>query len=275
MNLFPWAKFRRTKGAVKLHLLLDHDGYLPSFVCISEGKRHDVTVAREVPLAPGSIVVMERAYNDYGLFAHWSANKIHFVTRMKRNADYRVLGDFKLPKNRNILSDQLIELTGQAGERCPYGLPRIVAWHPEKQKEIVFLTNILDFGSSTIADVYKDRWQIELFFKALKQNLKVKTFVGTTENALYIQIWTAPIAMLLIKYLQFKSTFDWCLSNLVAFLRWNLFPYRNLWDWIDYPFETVPLTPGPVQDLLPIPGLGQQRGSRKRNLSLEASICRS
>ena len=117
---------------------------------------------------------------------------------------------------------------------------------------------MLDFGASTIAEVYKDRWQIELFFKALKQNLKVKTFVGTTENALYIQIWTALIAMLLIKYLQFKSTFGWCLSNLVAFLRWNLFTYRNLWEWIDSPFETAPLHPGPVQDLLPLPGLGQQ-----------------
>jgi IS4 transposase len=137
----------------------------------------------------------------------------------------------------------------------------IVAWHAEKQEEIVFLTNMLDFGASTIADIYKERWQIELFFKALKQNLKVKTFVGTTENALYIQIWTALIAMLLIKYLQFKSTFAWSLSNLVAFLRWNLFTYRNLWEWIDNPFETLPLQLGPVQDLLPLTGLGQQRAS--------------
>lgn len=275
LNLFPWAKFRRTKGAVKLHLLLDHDGYLPSFACISEGKSHDVTVARRVPLAPGSIVAMDRGYNDYALFGHWTANKIHFVTRMKRNADYCVLGDLRVPQNRNILSDQLIEFTGHAGEKCPYGLRRIVAWHPEKQEEIVFLTNMLDFGASTIADVYKDRWQIELFFKALKQNLKVKTFVGTTENALYIQIWTALIAMLLIKYLQFKSTFGWCLSNLVAFLRWNLFTYRNLWEWIDDPFETVPLAPGPVQDLLPLPGLGQHGTSQKRNLILEVPFSRS
>jgi hypothetical protein len=275
LKLFPWAKFRRTKGAIELHLLLDHDGYLSSFACISDGKSHDVTVVRRVPLAPGSIVAMDRAYNDYALFGHWTAKKIHFVTRMKKNGDYRLLGDLRIPQNRNILSDQLIELTGQARQKFPYGLRRIVSWHEDKQEEIVFLTKMLDFGSSTIADVYKDRWQIEMFFKALKQNLKVKTFVGTTESALYIQIWTALIAILLIKYLQFKSTFGWCLSNLLAFLRWNLFTYRNLWEWIDHPFETLPLTSGPVQDLLPLPGLGQQRSVRNRNLNLEASISRS
>ena len=123
--------------------------------------------------------------------------------------------------------------------------------------QIVLLTNHLEFGATTVAAIYKDRWQIEIFFKALKQNLKVKTFVGTTENALYIQIWTALIAMLLIKLLQFKSNFDWSLSNLVAFLRWNLFTYRNLWDWIDNPFETVPIGPKFVQNPLPFRGLGQ------------------
>jgi hypothetical protein len=268
LSLFPWAKFRRTKGAIKLHLLLDHEGYLPTYAYISNGKKHDVSVARKVPLSPGSVVAMDRAYNDYALFAHWSENKIYFVTRMKKNADYRVVGDLKVPENRNILSDQLIEFTGPAGAKCPYGLRRIVVWHPEKQEEIVLLTNHLEFGSSTISAIYKDRWQIELFFKALKQNLKVKTFVGTTENALYIQIWTALIAMLLIKYLQFKSTFSWSLSNLVAFLRWNLFTYRDLWEWINHPFDTLPLVPGPVQEDLPLPGLGQQMPSGKGNLNL-------
>jgi len=238
LSLFPWAKFRRTKGAVKLHCLLDHEGYLPSYVHLSNGKRHDVTVARKVPLSPGSIVAMDRAYNDYALFANWTENQIYFVTRMKRNADYRVVGEVETPQNRNILSDEIIEFTGPAGTKCPYGLRRVVVWHPGKQEEIVLLTNHLEFGASTISAIYKDRWQIELFFKALKQNLKVKTFVGTTENALYIQIWTALIAMLLIKYLQFKSTFSWSLSNLVAFLRWNLFTYRDLWEWINQPFDT-------------------------------------
>lgn len=271
LNLFPWAEFRRRKGAVKLHLLLDHDGYLPSFAYVSNGKRHDVTVARKVPLAPGSIVAMDRAYNDYGLFASWTANKIFFVTRMKRNADYRVVGDMEVPEHRQILSDQIIEFTGPAGNKCPYGLRRTVVWHPDKHEEIVLLTNLLEFGATTISAIYKDRWQIELFFKALKQNLKVKTFVGTTENALHIQIWTALIAMLLIKYLQFKAALGWSLSNLVAFLRWNLFTYRNLWEWIDDPFDTLPLESAFVQDDLPLPGLGQQRASAKGNLNITST----
>jgi|LGVF01.1.fsa_nt_gb hypothetical protein len=273
LSLFPWAKFRRTKGAVKLHLLLDHEGYLPTYAYISNGKKHDVTVARKVPLSPGSIIAMDRAYNDYALFAHWTGNKIYFVTRMKKNADYHVVGDLKIPQNRNILSDQLIEFTGPAGVKCPYGLRRIVVLDPQKQEEIVLLTNHLDFGASTISAIYKDRWQIELFFKALKQNLKVKTFVGTSDNALYIQIWTALIAMLLIKYLQFKSSFSWSLSNLVAFLRWNLFTYRDLWAWIDHPFDTLPIVPGPVQDDLPLPGLGQQWPFRKGNLTFANASC--
>lgn len=258
LSLFPWAKFRRTKGAVKLHLLLDHDGYLPTYAYISNGKKHDVTVARKVPLAPGSIVAMDRAYNDYKLFGSWTENGIFFVTRLKENADYEVVEERTVPRNRNILADQFIRFTGfYAKKNCPHTLRRVVVWDKEKQREIVLLTNHLEFGPTTISAIYKDRWQIELFFKALKQNLKVKTFVGTTENALYIQIWTALIAMLLIKYLQFKSKFEWSLSNLVAFLRWNLFTYRDLWEWIDSPFDVLPLVPEPVQYTLPLPGLGQ------------------
>jgi hypothetical protein len=258
LSLFPWAKFRRTKGAVKLHLLLDHDGYLPTYAYISNGKKHDVTIARKVPLAPGSIVAMDRGYNDYKLFASWTENGIFFVTRLKENAGYEVVEEHTVPKNRNILADQFIRFTGfYAQKNCPHTLRRVVVWDKEKQCQIVLLTNHLRFGSTTISAIYKDRWQIELFFKALKQNLKVKTFVGTTENALYIQIWTALIAMLLIKYLQFKSKFGWSLSNLVAFLRWNLFTYRDLWEWIDNPFDVLPFVPEPVQYTLPLPGFGQ------------------
>jgi hypothetical protein len=258
LSLFPWAKFRRTKGAVKLHLLLDHDGYLPTYAYISNGKKHDVTIARKVPLAPGSIVAMDRGYNDYKLFTSWTENGIFFVTRLKENAGYEVVEEHTVPKNRNILADQFIRFTEFYAKRnCPHTLRRVVVWDKEKQRKIVLLTNHLRFGSTTISAIYKDRWQIELFFKALKQNLKVKTFVGTSENALYIQIWTALIAMLLIKYLQFKSKFGWSLSNLVAFLRWNLFTYRDLWEWIDNPFDVLPLVPEPVQYQLPLPGLGQ------------------
>ena len=258
LSLFPWAKFRRTKGAVKLHLLLDHDGYLPTYAYISNGKKHDVTVARKVPLSPYSIVAMDKGYNDYSLFAHWTENLIFFVTRLKDNADYTVVQERPVPQNRNVLSDQLIQFSGYyAQKKCPHILRRVEVWDKEQNRRIVLLTNHLEFGATTISAIYKDRWKIELFFKDLKQNLKVKTFVGTSENALFIQIWTALIAMLLIKYLQFKSKFSWSLSNMVAFLRWNLFTYRDLWEWIDDPFDILPAAPEPVQHLLPFKGFGQ------------------
>jgi len=258
LSLFPWAKFRRTKGGVKLHLLLDHDGYLPTFAVLGSAKRHDSTVARQIPLSKGSIVAMDRAYNDYGLFSRWEKDEIYFVTRMKSNTRYRAVHAFDVPLNRNILSDEIIRLTGPTAEKkCPHFLRRVVVWDAKKKREIVLLTNHLHFGATTISKIYKDRWQIELFFKALKQNLKVKTFVGTTKNALYTQIWTALIAMLLIKYLQFKSQFDWSLSNLVAFLRWNLFTYRDLWKWIDDPFQVPPQPPAPDIEQLLLPGFGQ------------------
>ena len=260
LTLFPWAEFRRTKGAVKLHLLLDHDGYFPTYAYISNGKKHDVTIARKVSLPPCSIVAMDRGYNDYKLFGSWTENGLYFVTRMKDNADYTVVEYRTIPITGDVLSDQLIRFNGYYAQRnCPHILRRVVVWDKENEREIVLLTNHLKFGANTIAAIYKDRWQIELFFKALKQNLKVKTFVGTTENALYIQIWTALIAMLLIKYLQFKSKFGWALSNLVAFLRWNLFTYRDLWEWIDNPFEILPIKPQPVQYVLSLPGLGQHQ----------------
>ena len=189
LSLFPWAKFRTTKGAVKLRLLLDHDGYLPTFAYIAEGNNHDVTFARKFPLAPGSIVAMERGYNDYKLFSLWTENKIFFVTRLKDNADYRVVENRPVPQNRNIISNQLIQFTGYHAQKdCPHLLRKIIVWDSENNVEIVLLTNQLKFGATTISAIYKDRWQIELFFKALKQNLKIKTFVGTSENALYTQI---------------------------------------------------------------------------------------
>jgi hypothetical protein len=258
LSLFPWAAFRRTKGAVKLHLLLDHDGYFPTYAYISDGKKHDVTIARTISFPSGSIVTMDRGYNDYRLFATWTEEGIFFVTRLKENADFEVVDERITPRNLNLFSDQLIRFTGYyAQKKCPHVLRRIVVWDNQNDRQIVLLTNHLKFGATTISAIYKDRWQIELFFKALKQNLKIKTFVGTSENALYIQIWTALIAMLLIKFLQFKSKFEWSLSNLVAFLRWNLFSYRDLWEWIDHPFDTLPLTPNSVQIPLPLAGVGQ------------------
>ena len=185
---------------------------------------------------------------------------LRIVRNLKDNADYTVVEWRTIPITGDVLSDQLIRFNGYyAQKKCPHILRRVVVWDKENEREIVLLTNHLKFGANTIAAIYKDRWQIEQFFKALKQNLKIKTFVGTTENALYIQIWTALIAMLLIKYLQFKSQFGWALSNLVAFLRWNLFTYRDLWEWIDNPFEILPIKPQPVQYVLSLPGFGQHQ----------------
>jgi hypothetical protein len=242
LKMFDWAHFRRTKGAIKLHLLLDHDGYLPSFALITEGNVSDVRVARQFRFDPGTIVIDDRGYNDYELFGRWTAQGVYFVTRMKENAQYEVVGDKKVPQNRNILKDELIELRGlKALEKCPYPLRRIEFYDAEKKEILVFLTNHMTLGATTIAAIYKDRWQIELFFKALKQNLKIKTFVGTSPNAVKIQIWTALIAMLILRFLQLRSKFNWSLSNLVALLRMNLFTHRDLWAWLNKPFEIPPV----------------------------------
>jgi len=248
LEMFDWAKFRRTKGAIKLHLLLDHDGYLPCFAVVTEGNVSDIKVARQFHFDPGTIVVDDRGYNDYALFGQWSTQGVYFVTRMKDNALYKVVGEAKVPQNRHVLKDEMIELKGlNAIEKCPYPLRRIEVYDPEKEEVLVLLTNNLDLGATTIAAIYKDRWQIEIFFKALKQNLKIKTFVGTSANAVKIQIWTALIAMLILRFLQLRSKIHWSLSNLIALLRMNLFTHRDLWGWLNDPFETPPVPYEPEQ----------------------------
>jgi len=246
LNLFPWAKFRQTKGAVKLHLLLDHDGYLPEFALITDGKHHDVTMARDFTLPTGSIIAVARGYCDFDLFAQWNRSGVFFVTRLKDNAAYEVVVDYSVPQKSKVLKDQTIRLTGpQTSLKYPEQLRRVVVWDEVNEKEIELLTNLLNFGATTISQIYRDRWEIELFFKVLIQHLKIKTFVGTSPNALKTQIWTALIAILLIRYLQFKSQYHLPLCRLVALLRLNLFSYRNLWDWLDNPFETPPELPNP------------------------------
>jgi hypothetical protein len=244
LEMFPWAKFRRAKGGVKAHVLLDHDDYLPRYVLITEARRSDVKMADAFPLNPGSIVVMDRGYNDYALFRNWTAQEIYFVTRLKDNAVYQVEQECGIPENRKIRSDQMIRFTGEKAQKdCPCLLRRVAVWDALNGREIVLLTNLLEFGPTTIAAIYKDRWEIELFFKALKQNLKVKSFVGTSENALRIQIWTALIAILLLKWLHHLSKAKWSLSNLASMLRLNLFTYRDLTAWLDNPFGTPPILP--------------------------------
>lgn len=240
-SMFDWAHWRHTKGAVKLHLLLDHDGYLPVFGLVSEGKVGDVKVAQRLDFPKGSIVAMDRGYTDYKLYARWSREGVFFVSRLKANADVLMVKSRPVPKGSNILRDEIIHFKPfMAGRPDLPDLRRVVVWLEDKQEELVLLTNNFELAASTIAAIYKQRWQIELFFKLLKQQLKIKTFVGTSANAVRIQIWTALIAVLVVRYLQFRSQFRWAVSNLVALLRWNLFSYRNLWEWLNRPFDTPP-----------------------------------
>ena len=247
-TVFDWALYRRTKGAVKLHLMLDHDGFLPCYAVITEGKQHEVRVAQQWQYEPGTLLVMDRGYNDYTWFSDLTRQGVYFVTRMKDNADYIVVEDRELPHRKGLVRDQVICFYKQARDGKEGYFRRVEFYDDEQDRVLVFLTNHLTLAAATVAAVYKQRWQIELFFKALKQSLRVKTFVGTSANALRTQIWAALIAMLLIKYLQLKATFGWSLSNLVALLRQQLFVYRDLWVWIDHPFQAPPpIESGPEQ----------------------------
>lgn len=240
LSMYDWAKFRRTKGAVKLHLLLDHDGYLPSYAVITDGKKSDIAVARTMKFAPGTVLAIDRGYNDYDWFGELTRAGVYFVTRMKDNAVYGVVEERKVSEKGNVLSDKVIFFHRMAAEGQEHFFRRIEVWDEEKQRTLVFLSNHLKFGATTIAAIYKDRWKVELFFKAIKQNLKIKTFLGTSANAVHTQIWAALIAMLVLRYLQLKSAFGWSLSNLVAMLRLQLFVYRDLHAWLDSPFEAPP-----------------------------------
>lgn len=257
LSLFPWAAFKRIKGGIKTHVLLDHDDYLPRYVLITNAKKPDVQVAHYLTLCPGSIVVMDLGYIDYDLFRKWTKAGIFFVTRLRRDLKWKPLAVRAVPQNRNIVADEIIRFEGQWVRRyCSdvkdIDFRRIVVDIGEDEP-LVLLTNHLQFGATTIAAIYKDRWQIEVFFKALKQNLKVKSFVGTTPNALYIQIWTALIAMLLLKWLHYLSKAKWSFSNLATMLRLNLFTYRDLQAWLDQPFLTPPVVPLPAQLPLEFP----------------------
>jgi hypothetical protein len=247
-SLFDWAKFRRTKGAVKLHLVLDHDGYLPSVAVITDGKHADVRVARRLRFAPGTILVMDRGYLDFAWFGQLAAQEVFFVTRPKHNTAYQVVETRPVVAQSLIVADEIIRLTGEQAQRdCPALLRRIEVVVPESGELLTLLTNHLAFAATTVAAVYKDRWQIELLFKALKQHLRIKTFVGTSATALHIQIWTALIALLILRYLQLRARFTWSFSNLAALLRMNLFVHRDLWRWLDQPFAAPPDIPETVQ----------------------------
>ena len=240
LSLFNWAQFRRTKGAIKLHLLLDHDGYLPSFAVVTTGKTSDIKVARRLRFERGTVVVMDRGYIDYEWFVQLTHQGVYFVTRLKDNASFEVVETRPVPREGRVLKDQIVFFHSQATPDREHFFRIVEIWDEEKQRSFTFLTNQFEFAATTISAIYKDRWKVELFFKAIKQNLKIKTFLGTNANAVKTQIWTALIAMLVLRYLQLMSTFAWSLSNLAALMRHQLFVYRDLFAWLNAPFEGPP-----------------------------------
>lgn len=228
LSVFPWAKFRTTKGAVKLHIGVNHDGYLPEFVSITDGKCHDITAARTLRLPRGSIVAMDRGYTDYSWYNALNSGGISFVTRQRKNANYRVLNRCDVIKSKGITSDQTIQLTGFKARNCTVPLRRIGYRDPETGKHYVFLTNNFQLAAKTIAEIYKSRWQIELFFKWIKQNLKIKSFLGTSKNAVMTQIWIAMCIYLILAWLKFSSQLNASLQQILRLLQLNLFERRDL-----------------------------------------------
>jgi hypothetical protein len=243
LSLFDWAKYQRKKGAVKLHMLLDHDGYMPSYAVITDGKKSDIEVAKTLRFEKGTVLVIDRGYTDYDWYKRLSEQGVFFVTRLKDNASFTEVTEKERPAvGDKILSDRIITFdkhkVGKDGKKPEFRI--IKAWIDAEHGTFTFLTNNMEFDAITIAAIYKDRWQIELFFKAIKQNLKIKTFLGTSENAVKTQIWTALIAILILRYLQLIAKIKWSLSNLAALLRQQLFVYRDLRAWIDKPREGPP-----------------------------------
>ena len=204
---------------------------------VTDGKTADVRVARGLKFEAGTILIMDRGYEDHAWWRKLTADGVFFVTRLKDSTNYAIVQERSKPAGEAILRDEEIFLASEKNPDEPMRLRRIEVWLEDKQETMVFVTNQLTLAASTIAAIYKDRWQIELFFKAIKQLLRIKSFIGTSENAVQTQIWTALIAIVLLRYLQLRSTWKWSLSNLAALVRYQLFVYRDLWTWINQPFQ--------------------------------------
>lgn len=249
LDMFPWASWTRQKGAVKLHMTLNHAGYLPEALVITTGTYSELTIARRQEYQRGTILVMDRGFVDFRWFRRLNDGGVLFVTRIKSDTRYEVVENHEA-SNPNVISDQTIRLTSRHGRKRYSGLLRLVTVTTHKGP-LQFLTNNHKLAASTIGEIYRDRWQIEVFFKLLKQNLKIKSFIGSSANAVWTQIWTALIATLLIRFLQLKSQAAWSFSNLAYFLRMNLFVYRDLWDWLNKPFTPPPPPAPPPSPLQP------------------------
>ena len=241
LGLYDWAKFRKTKGGIKLHVKLNHSGYIPQYVNVSNADYHEVNELPKMGLKKGDVVTIDRGYTDYTKYANFCSEGIYFVTRMRKNARFKVVSRGDVSKYPNISSDQTIKFTiFYSKKKCTYCLRRIRIKDPETNKYIVLLTNQMDWAPTTVGKVYKDRWQIEIFFKTMKQKLKIKTFLGTSKNAIMIQIWTAMIAYLLMTYMLLLSRFKWTVNSLMNVVPSLLFTRKCLWEWINYPHGSPP-----------------------------------
>lgn len=234
LSLFPWARYRTAKGGLKLHYQLDYAGHIPSLMVITEGRENDVSVAKkDIPIEPDSIYCFDRGYVDFGYFRRLENMGCTFVTRMKKNLSYRVTGQQECLKNRGVLMDATIE-RGQGeyvGKDCPLRLIRY--YDKENDRTLEFLTNNMTFAATTIAEIYKARWQIEAFFKWIKQNLKIKTFLGTTENAVLSQIWVAMIYYLLLAYIKYQTKYGRSLFYLHRVIKETLLDRISLMDLLN------------------------------------------
>jgi len=229
LAIFPWADHNRSKAAMKLHVGLDHRGHFPAFATITDGVRHDVPVGREFDFPKGSIIVIDKGYTDYGWYKQLTDKGIFFVTRQRNNAKYRIVERRTVDRAKTVTSDQAIELTGlQFKDKSLPPLRRIGYRDVETGKHYVFLTNHFGLSAKTIANVYKDRWQVELFFKAIKQNLKIHAFVGNSRNAVLTQIWIALCTFLILSYLKFLSKTGWSEQRILRLLQANLFSKKDL-----------------------------------------------
>ena len=240
LKVFDWAKYRQEKGAIKLHTMLDYDGCLPKYIYMSEGKQSDVKHAQYMLMPRKSVIVADRGYQDFDMFYQWNKDEIYFVVRLKDQIKYEQIKELALPegKDEHIIKDETIRLTGDDTEELyPDKLRRVVIYIRKGDRKIELITNNFSWTASTIAELYKQRWMIEIFFKELKQHLKIKSFIGTSENAMWIQIWTAMISLMMLRYLKEIAKYGWSLSNLIAFLRMNLFVKIELIGWLNNPFK--------------------------------------
>lgn len=246
MSLYEWAHYTTTKGAVKMHTLLDYDCLLPEFVNITDGKGADCRAAFDIPVAPHSVVVADRGYCKFDLLNHWDSSNVFFVVRHNDNLLYRSIQERTLPEKRaqNVLIDEIVELTGvQTAKKYPKRLRRIAVWNEEHGFVVQLLTNNFKLAASSIAELYKSRWEIEIFFRNLKSLLRIKSFIGTSRNAVETQIWTAMATMLLLCWLKHVAKYKWGLANLVVSLRLNTFTKIDLEKWLNEPFTPPPDDP--------------------------------